>query len=227
LLTSGVLTDEGDVFDLDEEKLAKADLFRTKAGELSANARKLLANLDTAKDRPLWRVLVALSIRHVGPTAAQALAREFGSMEAIEAADEERLADVDGVGPTIAQSLRAWLEVDWHREVVEKWRAAGVKMVDERDGSVERTLDGMSIVVTGSLTAFSRDEAKEAIMSRGGKAAGSVSKKTSFVVAGDAPGSKYDKALQLKVPLLDEDGFRVLLESGPDAALEVATIGDE
>ncbi|TDP98089.1 DNA ligase (NAD+) [Labedaea rhizosphaerae] len=227
LLTSGVLTDEGDVFALDEEKLTKADLFRTKAGELSANARKLLANLDTAKDRPLWRVLVALSIRHVGPTAAQALAREFGSMEAIEAADEERLADVDGVGPTIARSLRAWLEVDWHRQVVEKWRAAGVKMVDERDDSVERTLEGMSIVVTGSLTGFSRDEAKEAIMTRGGKAAGSVSKKTSFVVAGDAPGSKYDKALQLKVPLLDEDGFRVLLESGPDAARDVATIGGD
>jgi DNA ligase (NAD+) len=227
LLTSGVLTDEGDVFDLDEEKLGKADLFRTKAGDLSANGRKLILNLDSAKDRPLWRVLVALSIRHVGPTAAQALARELGSMEAIETADEERLADVDGVGPTIAKSLRDWLEVDWHRQVIEKWRAAGVKMVDDRDESVERTLDGLSIVVTGSLTSFSRDEAKEAIMTRGGKAAGSVSKKTSFVVAGDAPGSKYDKALQLKVPLLDEDGFRVLLDSGPDAAREVATIGSD
>jgi DNA ligase (NAD+) len=227
LLSSGVLTDEGDVFDLDEEKLGKADLFRTKAGDLSANGRKLILNLDSAKDRPLWRVLVALSIRHVGPTAAQALARELGSMEAIETADEDQLADVDGVGPTIAKSLRDWLEVDWHRQVVDKWRAAGVKMVEERDDSVERTLEGMSIVVTGSLPGFSRDEAKEAIMTRGGKAAGSVSKKTSFVVAGDAPGSKYDKALQLKVPLLDEDGFRVLLESGPDAAREVATIGSD
>jgi DNA ligase (NAD+) len=225
LLTSGAITDEGDVFDLDEDTLADVELFRTKAGDLSANARKLIANLDSAKDRPLWRVLVALSIRHVGPTAAQALAREFGSMEAIEEADEQQLADVDGVGPTIATAVQDWLAVDWHRDVIEKWRAAGVRMVDERDDSVERTLEGMSIVVTGSLANFSRDEAKEAIMLRGGKAAGSVSKKTAFVVAGEAPGSKYDKALSLKVPLLDEDGFQVLLDSGPDAATEVATIG--
>ena len=222
LLGSGVLTDEGDVFDLDADKLAEVELFRTKAGELSANAQKLLANLDTAKDRPLWRVLVALSIRHVGPTAAQALAREFGSMDAIEAATEAELADVDGVGPTIADAVREWFEVDWHREVVRKWRAAGVRMLDERDESVPRTLEGLSIVVTGSLSGFSRDEAKEAITSRGGKAVGSVSKKTAFVVVGDAPGSKYDKAVQLKVPVLDESGFQVLLDAGPDAATAVA-----
>ncbi|MEY7970564.1 NAD-dependent DNA ligase LigA [Saccharomonospora xinjiangensis] len=222
LLQSGVITDEGDVFDLDEEKLSRVDLFVTKAGALSANGRRLLDNLDSAKDRPLWKVLVGLSIRHVGPTAAQALAREFGSVDAIDAADEQRLADVDGVGPTIAHAVREWFAIDWHREIVEKWRRAGVRMEAERDTSVPRHLEGLSIVVTGSLAEFSRDEAKEAIMARGGKAAGSVSKKTAFVVVGDAPGSKYDKAIQLKVPVLNEDGFRVLLDDGPEAAREVA-----
>ncbi|HEX4225167.1 MAG TPA: NAD-dependent DNA ligase LigA [Pseudonocardiaceae bacterium] len=226
LYTSGAMEDEGDLFDLDEERLSTVELFRTKAGELSANARKLLANLETAKDRPLWRILVGLSIRHVGPTAAQALAREFASMAAIEEATEEQLADVDGVGPTIATAVGEWFEVDWHREVVRKWRAAGLAMVDVRDESVPRNLVGQSIVVTGTLPNFSRDEAKEAITGRGGKAVSSVSKKTSFVVVGENPGTKYDKAVQLKVPVLDEDGFRVLLESGPDAAVEVASIGD-
>ncbi|WP_410674752.1 NAD-dependent DNA ligase LigA [Amycolatopsis sp. cmx-4-68] len=227
LLDARVIADEGDVFDLDEDSLAEVELFRTKAGELSANARKLLANLDAAKDRPLWKVLVALSIRHVGPTAAQALAREFGSIERIEQATEEELADVDGVGPTIAHATQEWFEVGWHREIVEKWRRAGVRMEEERDDSIPRHLEGLSIVVTGSLDGFSRDEAKEVIMARGGKAAGSVSKKTAFVVVGDTPGSKYDKAVQLKVPVLDEAGFRVLLEQGPDAAREVALPGGD
>ena len=222
LLGAGVVTDEGDLFALDEDALLRVDLFRTKAGALSANGGKLLANLETVKDRPLWRVLVALSIRHVGPTAAQALARELRSMDAIEAADEERLAAVDGVGPTIAAAVREWFAVGWHREVVDKWRAAGVRMQEPVDESVPRNLEGLSIVVTGSLEGFSRDEAAEAIMERGGRSAGSVSKKTAFVVVGDAPGSKYDKAVQLKVPVLDEDGFRVLLARGPDAAREVA-----
>jgi DNA ligase (NAD+) len=226
LLTSGVISDEGDLFAIGEEQLLRVDLFRTKAGELSANGRKLLANLSAAQDRPLWKVLVALSIRHVGPTAAQALAREFGSLEAIASAGEQELADTEGVGPRIAESVREWFEVDWHRDVVDKWRLAGVRMVDERDASIPRNLEGLSIVVTGSLTGFSRDEAKEAIMARGGKAVGSVSKNSAFVVAGDAPGSKYDKAVQLKLPVLDEDGFRVLLESGPDAAREVARTGE-
>ncbi|WP_285506760.1 NAD-dependent DNA ligase LigA [Actinokineospora sp. NBRC 105648] len=226
LLAAGAVVDEGDVFDLDEDRLAEVELFRTKAGELSANARKLVANLGAAKDRPLWKVLVGLSIRHVGPTAAQALAREFGSIEAIAGADEQELADAEGVGPTIATAVREWFEVDWHRDVVAKWRAAGVRMVDERDESTPRTLEGMSIVVTGSLTTYSRDEAKESIIARGGKASGSVSKKTAFVVVGDAPGSKHDKAVQLKVPVLDEDGFRVLLTEGPEAATPLATIGD-
>jgi DNA ligase (NAD+) len=227
LLEAGAVADEGDIFDLDEEKLERVDLFRTKAGELSANGRKLVANLDIAKDRPLWKVIVALSIRHVGPTAAQALAREFGSLERIENASEEELSEVDGVGPTIAHAVQEWFDVDWRREVVEKWRAAGVRMEEERDDSIPRNLEAMSIVVTGSLPSFSRDEAKEAIMSRGGKAAGSVSKKTAFVVVGDAPGSKYDRAVQLRVPVLDESGFRVLLERGPEAAAEVALPTDD
>ncbi|MGH3518957.1 MAG: NAD-dependent DNA ligase LigA [Haloechinothrix sp.] len=230
LLNGGVVGDEGDIFSLDEDKLAQVELFRTKAGALSANAKKLLSNLDSAKDRPLWKVLVALSIRHVGPTAAQALAREFGSLQRIQEAEEQALSDVDGVGPTIARAVREWFAVDWHREVVRKWSGAGVRMADARDDSVPRNLEGLSIVVTGSLNDFSRDEAKEVIMARGGKAAGSVSKKTAFVVVGDAPGSKYDKAVALKVPVLNEDGFKVLLERGPDAAREVAEVagaGDE
>jgi DNA ligase (NAD+) len=222
LLGAGVVHDEGDLFSLDERKLLAVELFRTKAGELSANGRKLLSNLDAAKDRPLWRILVALSIRHVGPTAAQALAREFRTLQAIESADEQALAAVDGVGPTIAAAVREWFEVDWHREVVAKWRAAGVWMAEPVDDSVVRHLEGLSIVVTGSLEGFSRDEAVEAIAVRGGRAAGSVSKKTAFVVVGDAPGSKYDKAVTLKVPVLDENGFRVLLSDGPDAARAVA-----
>jgi len=227
LLESGVVADEGDIFDLDEEKLRQVDLFRLKSGELSANGKRLLANLEAAKDRPLWRVLVALSIRHVGPTAAQALAREFGSMQRIQEATEEELSAVDGVGPTIGRSVREWFTVDWHQEVVRKWAAAGVRMEDERDESVPRHLEGLSIVVTGTLQNYSRDEAKEAIMARGGRAAGSVSKKTAFVVVGDSPGSKYDKAVQLKIPVLDDEGFTVLLQEGPEAARKVAEIGGE
>ena len=224
LLVAGVITDEGDVFALTEDDLLATELFRTKAGALSANGRNLLRHLDEARERPLWRVLVGLSIRHVGPTAARALAEEFASLERIEAASEQELAAVDGVGPTIAEALVEWFAVDWHREVVAKWRAAGVRMADERDASVPRFLEGLSVVVTGSLESLNRDEAKEAITVRGGKASSSVSKKTAFVVVGEAPGTKYDKAVQLKVPVLDEAGFTVLLERGPDAALEVAQV---
>jgi DNA ligase (NAD+) len=216
LLKSGVITDEGDLFTIVSDDLLRTDLFKTKDGKLSANGGRLLINLNEAKARPLWRVLVALSIRHVGPTAARALATEFGSLDAIISASEEQLAAVEGVGPTIAAAVKEWFAVDWHQAIVDKWRAAGVRMEDERDTSIPRTLDGMSIVVTGSLPGFSRDDAKEAIVARGGKAASSVSKKTAYVVAGDSPGSKYDKAVELGVPILDEDGFRRLLENGPD-----------
>ncbi|WP_418002449.1 NAD-dependent DNA ligase LigA [Mycobacterium sp. PDNC021] len=216
LLAADVITDEGDVFDLTAEQLLRTSLFTTQKNELSANGARLLANLGNAKQQPLWRVLVALSIRHVGPTAARALAAEFGDLQAITEASEEQLAAVEGVGPTIAAAVIDWFTVDWHRAIVDKWRAAGVRMADERDAGIERNLEGLSIVVTGSLSGFSRDEAKEAILVRGGKAAGSVSKKTAYVVAGDAPGSKYDKAVELGVPILDEDGFRRLLEVGPE-----------
>jgi DNA ligase (NAD+) len=227
LLDAGAITDEGDVFDLDAARLADVPAFTRapKKGEegpqLSANALKLLANLDRAKDQPLWRVLVALSIRHVGPTAARALATEFGSMAAIRDATEPALAATEGVGPTIAESVRQWFDAepdaDWHQEIVRKWAAAGVRMEDARDDSMPRTLEGLTVVVTGSLEDFSRDGAKEAIVSRGGKASSSVSKKTDYVVVGDNPGSKADKAEQLGVPVLDEAGFRRLLEGGPDA----------
>ncbi|WP_132120873.1 NAD-dependent DNA ligase LigA [Actinocrispum wychmicini] len=227
LVNSDVYDFEADLFDLDAEKLLRVELFRTIAGELTANGAKLLDNLAAAQDRPLWRVLVALSIRHVGPTAARALAMEFDTLDRIFEATDEELAAAEGVGPTIVTALTEWWEVDWHREIVDHWRAAGVRMEDERDESIPRNLQGLSIVVTGTLPTLSRDEAKESIIARGGKAVGSVSKKTSFVVVGDAPGSKYDKALQLKVPVLDEDGFRVLLAQGPEAATEVATIGGD
>jgi DNA ligase (NAD+) len=215
LLQAGVLTDEGDLFSLTEDDLLRTELFTTKGGTLSANGRRLLANLEATKAAPLWRVLVALSIRHVGPTAARALATEFGDLDTIVAASTEQLAAVEGVGATIADAVTEWFTVDWHRTIVEKWREAGVRMADERDASVPRTLAGLTIVVTGSLPGFSRDEAKEAIVTRGGKAAASVSKKTAYVVAGDSPGSKYDKAVELGVPILDEDGFRRLLDEGP------------
>ncbi|MGH3319020.1 MAG: NAD-dependent DNA ligase LigA [Streptosporangiaceae bacterium] len=217
LLDAGLLTDEGDLFLLDEDALASCPFFVRKGGGLTANAGKLMGNLKEAKQRPLWRVLVALSIRHVGPTAAQALAREFRALDRIAEASEERLADVEGVGPTIARSVREWFAVDWHREVVDKWRRAGVRMGEET-AAAPRTLEGVTVVITGSLDQFSRDSAAEAVQDRGGRAASSVSKKTYFVVVGENPGSKYDTAVRLGVPVLDEEGFGVLLERGPDAA---------
>jgi DNA ligase (NAD+) len=226
LLDAGVVHDEGDLFTLDEDTLLKVPLFTRKDGTISANGQRLLANLEQVKGQPLWRVLVALSIRHVGPTAARALAGSLRSLKRIEQASTEELAAVEGVGPTIAEAIRDWFAVDWHRDVVRKWSEAGVRMEDEVDASVPRTLEGLTVVVTGSLTGFSRDEAKEVVLARGGKVSGSVSKKTDFVVVGDSPGSKYDKALQLGVPVLDEDGFRTLLEHGADAAREVAQVGE-
>ncbi|WTZ04657.1 NAD-dependent DNA ligase LigA [Micromonospora sp. NBC_01392] len=224
LLDAQIITNEGDLFQLDPEQLARSPFFVNKDGSLGSNATKLLENLAEAKERDLWRVLVAFSIRHVGPTAAQALARHFRSVTAIEEASEEELSSVDGVGPTIAASLKEWFAVDWHRDVVRKWAAAGVRMAEESADEGPRPLDGVTVVVTGTLAGFSRDEAAEAIQSRGGKVTGSVSKKTGFVVVGDNPGTKADKAATLKLPILDEDGFRVLLESGPEAARAVARV---
>ena len=176
---------------------------------------------------PLWRVIVGLSIRHVGPSAARALATEFGSLDAVETATEEQLAAAEGVGATIAEAVIEWFTHDWHRDIVAKWRAAGVTMADVRDESTPRTLEGLTIVVTGSLVDFSRDSAKEAILTRGGKASGSVSKKTDYVVLGDNAGSKAEKAEQLGVPTLDEDGFKELLADGPPPADDVPTLADD
>lgn len=226
LLDSGVVSDESSLFSLSERDIARVPLYTRAARKtdpaqavvdgrvLSANGTKLVANLEQARTQPLWRVLVALSIRHVGPTAARALATEFGSMEAIRAADTERLAATEGVGQVIAEAVQDWFEVDWHRAIVEQWAADGVRMADERDASVERTLEGLTVVVTGSLEGFSRDESKEAIIARGGKAAGSVSKKTDYVVVGANAGTKAAKAEELGLTILDEAAFVRLLETG-------------
>ncbi|MGB8649064.1 MAG: NAD-dependent DNA ligase LigA [Mycobacteriales bacterium] len=225
LLKDGVIEDEGDVFSLDEDALLRSAFFCKKDGTLSANAAKLLANLEAAKSRPLWRVVVSLSIRHVGPTAARELARAFRDLERIAAASEEELAAVEGVGPTIARAVVEWFEVDWHRGIVDKWRTAGVRMADDGAEEGPRPLEGVTVVVTGTLASYSRDGATEAVQERGGKVTGTVSKKTDFVVLGTDPGqSKYDKAVKLGVPVLDDDGFAVLLERGPQAAGEVATV---
>jgi DNA ligase (NAD+) len=223
LLDSHLITDEGDLFSLTEETLATCPFFVNKAGTLKVNAGLLLANLEQVKRRPLWRILVALSIRHVGPTAARALAAEFGSLEVIAGAPAARLAAVDGVGPTIAASVVDWFAVDWHAAIVDKWRAAGVRLAEEGGGAgAARPLAGVTVVLTGTLPGLTRDEASEAITGLGGKVASSVSKKTDFVVAGNDPGSKYDKAVALGVPTLDEAGLRVLLEQGTEAARAVA-----
>ncbi|MFF6790094.1 NAD-dependent DNA ligase LigA [Streptomyces filamentosus] len=242
------LADEGDLFDLTIEQLLpikayvldadsglpKRDpktgeekivtVFANQKGEPKKNALAMLANIEAAKTRPLARFINGLSIRHVGPVAAEALAREFRSLERIEQATEEELAAVDGVGGIIAAAVKQWFTEEWHREIVRKWRAAGITLEDEGAGEDEgpRPLEGLTVVVTGTLVDFTRDGAKESLQSRGAKVTGSVSKKTSFVVVGENPGSKYDKAVQAKVPVLDEEGFKILLEQGPEAAREVA-----
>ncbi|MFI6725454.1 NAD-dependent DNA ligase LigA [Streptomyces atratus] len=210
-----------------EEKTAW--VFANQQGEPKKNALAMLDAIAAAKDAPLARILTGLSIRHVGPVAAQELARQFRSIDRIDEATEQELADADGVGPIIAASVKQWFAEDWHREILRKWREAGVRMEDEGAGEEvgPRPLEGLTVVVTGTLAGHTRDGAKEALQSRGAKVTGSVSKKTSFVVVGDNPGSKYDKAMQLKVPVLDEDGFAVLLGQGPDAAREAAVPVEE
>jgi DNA ligase (NAD+) len=221
LLECELVTDEGDVFALDAAALRRCPFFtrHTSEGpELSANAEVLLTQLDAAKDRPLWRALVALSIRHVGPTAAQTLARELHSLDAIASAAPGDLAAVEGVGSIIAESIHEWFAVDWHRSIVQRWRSAGVRLEDPvTDASAGRLLAGLTVVVTGTLEGMTREEAQEAIAAAGGKAAGSVSGKTSFLVAGATAGSKLAKAEALGVPVLDEDQFRRLLSDGPTA----------
>ncbi len=214
LLDSKLIIDEGDLFNLDAKDLLKSEFFRKKDGTIAANAEKLLSALESAKNRPLWRVLVALSIRHVGPTAAQALAREFGSIDAISGATTEEISKIDGVGVVIAESIVEWFQEDWHQEIVNKWRSAGVAMNQVSSSAKPQTLAGKTLVVTGSLENFTRDSVTEAITERGGKAASSVSKKTDYVVVGDAPGSKAQKAEELGVKVIGEREFMTLLEKG-------------
>ena len=216
LLSSGLIVDEGDLFSLTVDDLIKSEFFTKKDGTLGANAEKFLTALEGAKSRPLWRVLVALSIRHVGPTAAQSLAKSFGSIEAISKASVQELAGVDGVGEIIAQSVLEWFDVDWHQEIIRKWSAAGVSMVETFVNTNPQTLAGLTLVVTGSLESFTRDGVDEVITLHGGKSSGSVSKKTSFVVVGDSPGSKATKAAELGVRMLNEAQFKELLAHGPD-----------
>ncbi|MET7392537.1 NAD-dependent DNA ligase LigA [Dactylosporangium sp. NPDC005572] len=223
-LLDGVIVNESELFDVTADRLRQSPFFVNQDGSLSSNAQLLLLNLEEVKQRPLARVLIALSIRHVGPTAAVALANSLGSMEAIANATTEELVSVEGVGPTIAKAVHDWFTVDWHREWVDRWTAAGVRMVEERTETGPRLLDGITVVVTGSLEKYSRDEATEAVTSRGGKVTGSVSKKTHFVVVGESPGSKADKAATLKVPILDEAAFDLLLHEGPEAARAAAQV---
>ncbi|MTA84713.1 MAG: NAD-dependent DNA ligase LigA [Actinobacteria bacterium] len=217
LLESGVIEDESGIFSLTADQLGAIDFFTKKDGSLSATAEKFLSALAGAKDRPLWRVLVALSIRHVGPTAARALEDSFGSIDAISAATKDELSAIEGVGEVIAESILEWFEVPWHRQIIERWKSAGVRMVGAPRSQLPQTLKGLTVVATGSLEGFTRDSVSEAITSRGGKASSSVSAKTDFVVAGSGAGSKLAKAEELGVRILDEEEFVTLLEKGPDA----------
>ena len=218
LLNDGLIHDEGDLFALDAQKLSTSAFFTKKDGTASAISDRFITGLEKAKSQPLWRVLVALSIRHVGPTAAQSLARAFGDLDAISGASSEHLADVDGVGGVIAESIIEWFKVPWHRAIIEKWRAAGLKFENEQMDEGLKPLAGLAIVVTGSLQGFTRDQAEAAIAERGGKATSSVSKRTDFLVVGQDPGTKFEKARDLGVPILDESGFTVLLSDGVEAA---------
>ncbi|NWN87074.1 MAG: NAD-dependent DNA ligase LigA [Micrococcaceae bacterium] len=237
----GVITSDGQLFDLatngDDElkaKLADIRVWREKrskgqptgqwelvpyfytrnTGQPNANTKRLFAELEKAKGQPVWRTLVALSIRHIGPTAARALAASFGTMEAIREAaqggDHDRFTQVDGIGDTIATAVIEFFTTDWQASTVDAWANAGVSMADEVTEHSD-ALEGLSIVVTGTLENYSRDSAKEAILSRGGKASGSVSKKTDYLVAGDNAGSKMARARELGVTVLDELGFTDLL----------------
>ena len=214
LLADKLVIDEGDLFGLTLKDLANSEFFKKKDGSLSVIADRFIAGLELAKTRTLWRILVALSIRHVGPTSAQALANKFGSIANIQKASAQELADIDGVGQVMAEAIVEWFSIDWHKQIIKKWEKAGVALVDAPKEKINQTLAGLTLVVTGSLVDFTRDGAAEAITSRGGKASSSVSSKTDFLVAGDAAGSKLDKAQELGITILDEAGFKKLLEKG-------------
>ena len=217
LLADKLVVDEGDLFSLTEEKLKQSRFFLKKVKkefDAGKNVKKLLDGLAEAKNKPLWRILVALSIRHVGPTSAKALADNFGSIKRIRSANTDELSNTDGVGEIIALSIKEWFQEDWHQEIINKWEKAGVVLIDAPKAKIPQTLKGLTIVATGSLSMLTRDEITEAITSRGGKAASSVSAKTDYVVAGDSAGSKLEKAQELGITILDEAGFKLLLEKG-------------
>jgi DNA ligase (NAD+) len=214
LLADKLVVDEADLFALTLKDLSKSPFFTKKDGSLSVIADRFITGLELAKSRPLWRILVALSIRHVGPTSAQALANKFGSIANIQKASADELANIEGVGQVMADAIIEWFSVDWHKQIIKKWEKAGVALVDAPKEKLKQTLAGLTIVVTGSLIDFTRDGASEAITSRGGKASSSVSAKTDYLVAGDAAGSKLDKAQELGITILDEAGFKLLLEKG-------------
>ena len=231
MLDCGLVQDEGDLFLLTADDLLRCPFFTREPGrgeegpQLTENAKAMLANLDQARAQPLWRVIVALSIRHVGGPTAQALAKEFRSLEAIAAATPEQLAEAEGIGAIIADGVIDWFAEDWHREIVEKWRRGGVRMADEVVEAGEQPLAGLTVVITGSLPGFTRDSAAAAVTDLGGKVAGSVSKKTDLLVAGENAGSKLDKALTIGVPVVGAAGFAALLTAGLAAALEHRTEG--
>ena len=211
LLQDAIIVDEADIFSLTENELMKSSFFTKKDGGKGKNLEKLLEALEEAKNRPLWRTIVALSIRHVGPTAAQALATNFGSMDAISKASVAELADIDGLGDVIAQSVVEWFEIDWHRNIIKKWSDAGVAMVNATGEAKPQTLAGLTFVVTGGLEGFTRDSIAETITAYGGKPSSSVSKKTDYVLVGSDPGSKLAKAQELGVTVIDEARFLELL----------------
>ena len=228
LLECGVVRNIGDLFLITDQALLDCAFFtrdpaKGESGpQLTENAKTMLANLESAKNKPLWRMLVALSIRHVGPTAAQALAREFASIEAIMAADVDRLASVDGVGGVIAEAVVEWFAEPWHQEIIDKWRRGGVVLEDKQSETapnLEQTLSGATIVITGSVPGYTRDEATQAASARGAKVTGSVSKKTSALVAGESAGSKLDKAESLGVPIIAAESFDALLQHGLEGAV--------
>ncbi len=211
LLSEKILEDESELFDLTPAKLVKSSFFTKKDGQQAANVDKLMSALEVAKTRPLWRTIVALSIRHVGPTSAQALATEFGSLEKLSLASVEEIAAIDGVGATMAEAISEWFAVDWHRRIVERWTAAGVTVHFVDTNTAPQTLAGLTFVVTGGLESFTRDGIAETITAHGGKASSSVSKKTNYLLVGAEPGSKLAKAEELGVTIIDEAAFKKLL----------------
>ena len=211
LLSAGIISDESDLFDLTAEKLITSEFFTKKDGKPGLNGEKLLVALEKAKQAPLWRTIVALSIRHVGPTAAQALAAHCASIERISRSTASELAEIDGVGTTIADSIIEWFSVDWHQEIITKWSAAGVRVQQGEILELAQTLAGLTFVVTGGLDSFTRDSISETIIAHGGKATSTVSKKTEYVLVGTDPGSKLAKAQELGVSVIDEARFKDLV----------------